>query len=155
MRLALESSITSRRLCQTDTLAEQLGQDALDELNEHEIATVHYLYGNGRVQAGELAEHPGRSRTTASRILRGLESKGAVDFFGWRGRLKASAIRFALLLSRTTIWPIREAAICHIPLADDTRDASWLYPVPSGRAFSACMYSLSELVFYKIPVRCP
>lgn len=40
MRLARESSITSRRLCQTDTLAEQLGQDALDGLNEYEIATV-------------------------------------------------------------------------------------------------------------------
>ena len=124
MRLTRENGFTSRRLCRTDTLAEQLGQDALDRLNEHEIATVQYLCGNGRVQAGELAEHLGRSRTTAGRILRGLESKGAVDFFGWRGRLKASAIRFALLLSRTTIWPIREAAISHIPLADDARNAS-------------------------------
>jgi hypothetical protein len=38
--------------------------------------------------------------------------------------LKTSVIHFALLLSRTTIWPMLEVAICHIPLAVDTRDAS-------------------------------
>ena len=96
MRLTLENSITSRRLRQTDALAEQLGQDAMDGLSEYEIAAVQYLYGNGRVRVGELAEYLERSRTTASRILRSLEGK---DIVVWHGTSKKDPSQYYTLRS--------------------------------------------------------
>ncbi len=80
--LTLENSITSRVLRRTDTLANSIGEDAFESLNEYELATMQYVYAKGRVSVGELKRYLNRSEKIARPTLKRLVEKGLLDWHG-------------------------------------------------------------------------
>ena len=82
VRLTLENSATSRVLRRGDSIASDIGEDALGALGEYELAALQYVYGKGRVTARELADHLGRSVKVSRPALKSLVKKGILDWYG-------------------------------------------------------------------------
>ena len=82
VRLTLENSATSRVLRRGDSIASDLGDDALGVLGEYELAALQYVYGRGRVTVKELSGHLGRSAKVARTALKSLSGKGILDRHG-------------------------------------------------------------------------
>jgi ATP-dependent DNA helicase RecG len=82
VQMVLENSITSRVLRTRDTMENALGQEALESLNENEMAAMRYVYARGQVSTKALAEYIGRSDKFARKTLRGLVSKNLLIWHG-------------------------------------------------------------------------
>lgn len=82
VRLTLENSATSRVLRRADSIASNLDEDVVSNLNEYEFAALQCVYGRGRVTVKEAADYLGRSTKVERIALRSLLGKGIVD---WRG----------------------------------------------------------------------
>ena len=82
VQLTLENSITSRVLRSQDALTSNIGQAAFESLNEYELAAMQYVYAKGRITVGELSGLLGRSVKVSRPTLKGLVSKGFIEWHG-------------------------------------------------------------------------
>ncbi|WP_371807463.1 ATP-binding protein [Adlercreutzia sp. ZJ141] len=80
--LTLENSISSRMLWRGGSLEEVVGVDALETLNEYEIAAVQLAMAHGRVTTKGLAERTGKGSKLFTRTLRGLVDKQILVWHG-------------------------------------------------------------------------
>ena len=83
VKLTLENNIVARSVRRREALDDKLSSESLATLSEYELAAVRLAFANGRVTAAELAEHIGRSKRTAIRVLKGLA--GEAGIFEWHG----------------------------------------------------------------------
>ncbi len=84
VQLTLENNIVARTLRQRDALEDRVPSRVLSDLGEYELAAVQIAFARGRVTASELAERIGRTRRSASSVLKGLgpEGRGVLDWHG-------------------------------------------------------------------------
>lgn len=82
VQLTLENSATSRVLRQIDTLETSVGEDVMDGLNGYEIVAVQLTMNRGRVSTKELRDHIEKGNSLCARILKGLASKGVLEWHG-------------------------------------------------------------------------
>lgn len=78
VQLTLENNIVARIVRRSEALEDRVSPEAIALLGEYELAAVRLAFTNGRVTARELAEHIGRDRRTASRLLSKLVGKGGI-----------------------------------------------------------------------------
>ena len=83
VRLTLENNIVARTVRRREALEDRLSPESMALLGEYELAVVRLAFANGKVTAAELAEHIGRSKRTAIRVLKGLA--GEAGIFEWHG----------------------------------------------------------------------
>lgn len=83
VQLTLENNIVARTVRRSEALEDRVSPEAIALLGEYELAAVRLAFTNGRVTARELAEHIGRDRRTASRLLGKLVGEGGV--LEWHG----------------------------------------------------------------------
>ena len=83
VKLTLENNIVARSVRRREALDDKLSSESLATLSEYELAAVRLAFANGKVTAAELAEHIGRSKRTAIRVLKGLA--GEAGIFEWHG----------------------------------------------------------------------
>ena len=83
VQLTLENNIVARTVRRHEALEDRLSVDRLAALNEHELTAVRLAFTNGKVTARELADRIGRTRRTATGVLKGLsESSGPLEWHG-------------------------------------------------------------------------
>ena len=85
VQLTLENNIVARTVRRGEALEDRISAEAIASLGDYELAAVRLAFTNGKVTARGLAEHIGRDRRTASRVL---------------GKLIGGAARVAWLLSK-------------------------------------------------------
>lgn len=83
VQLTLENNIVARTVRRSEALEDRVSPEAIASLGEYELAAVRLAFTNGKVTARELAEHIGRDRRTASRLLGKLVGEGGL--LEWHG----------------------------------------------------------------------
>lgn len=83
VQLTLENNIVARTVRRSEALEDRVSPEAIALLGEYELAAVRLAFTNGKVTARELAEHIGRDRRTASRLLGKLVGEGGL--LEWHG----------------------------------------------------------------------
>ena len=83
VQLTLENNIVARIVRRSEALEDRVSPEAIASLGEYELAAVRLAFTNGKVTARELAEHIGRDRRTASRLLGKLVGEGGL--LEWHG----------------------------------------------------------------------
>ena len=83
VRLTLENNIVARTVRRREALEDRLSPESMAPLGVYELAAVRLAFANGKVTAAELAEHIGRGRRTAIRVLKGLSKDGGL--LEWHG----------------------------------------------------------------------
>ena len=84
VQLTLENNIVARTLRQQHALEGRVPARALSDLGEYELAAVRIAFARGRVTASELAKRIGRTRRSASSVLKGLGTEGR-GVLAWHG----------------------------------------------------------------------
>lgn len=84
VQLTLENNIVARTLRQQHALEGRVPARALSDLGEYELAAVRIAFARGRVTASELAARIGRTRRSASGVLKGLGPEGR-GVLAWHG----------------------------------------------------------------------
>ena len=83
VKLTLENNIVARSARSCEALEDRLSQGLLAALTEYEFAAVRLAFANDKVTASDLAGSIGRSKRTATRVLKGLsDSGGALEWHG-------------------------------------------------------------------------
>ena len=83
VQLTLENNIVARTVRRSGALEDRLSAEAIASLGDYELAAVRLAFANGKVTARGLAEHIGRDRRTASRVLGKLIGEGGL--LEWHG----------------------------------------------------------------------
>lgn len=83
VQLTLENNIVARTVRRSEALEDRLSAEAIASLGDYELAAVRLAFTNGKVTARGLAEHIGRDRRTASRVLGKLIGEGGL--LEWHG----------------------------------------------------------------------
>lgn len=83
VQLTLENNIVARTARRREALESSLSEEAVSALDEYGLAAVRLAFANGRVTAKELAERVGRSKKTATRVLKDLA--GPDGLLEWHG----------------------------------------------------------------------
>ena len=83
VQLTLENNIVARTVRRSEALEDRLSAEAIASLGGYELAAVRLVFTNGKVTARGLAEHIGRDRRTASRVLGKLIGEGGL--LEWHG----------------------------------------------------------------------
>ncbi len=83
VQLTLENNIVARTVRRSETLEDRLSAEAIASLGDYELTAVRLAFTNGKVTARGLAEHIGRDRRTASRVLGKLI--GEEGLLEWHG----------------------------------------------------------------------
>lgn len=83
VQLTLENNIMARAVRRSEALEDRVSPEVIASLGEYELAAVRLAFANGKVTARELAEHIGRDRRTASRLLGKLVGEGGL--LEWHG----------------------------------------------------------------------
>ena len=83
VQLTLENNIVARTVRRSEALEDRVSPEVIASLGEYELAAVRLAFANGKVTARELAEHIGRDRRTASRLLGKLVGEGGL--LEWHG----------------------------------------------------------------------
>ena len=78
VQLTLENNIVARTVRRSEALEDRVSPEVIASLGEYELAAVRLAFTNGKVTARELAEHIGRDRRTASRLLGKLVGEGGI-----------------------------------------------------------------------------
>lgn len=78
VQLTLENNIVARTVRRSEALEDRVSPEVIASLGEYELAAVRLAFTNGKVTARELAEHIGRDRRTASRLLGKLVGEGGL-----------------------------------------------------------------------------
>lgn len=73
----------ARTVRRSEALEDRLSAEAIASLGDYELAAVRLAFTNGKVTARGLAEHIGRDRRTASRVLGKLIGEGGL--LEWHG----------------------------------------------------------------------
>ncbi len=79
----LENNIVARTVRRSEALEDRLSAEVIASLGDYEIAAVRLAFTNRKVTARGLAEHIGRDRRTASRVLGKLI--GEEGLLEWHG----------------------------------------------------------------------
>ena len=83
VQLTLENNIVARTVRRSEALEDRLSAEAIASLGDYELAAVRLAFTNGKVTARGLAEHIGRDRRTASRVLGKLiGERGLLEWHG-------------------------------------------------------------------------
>lgn len=83
VQLTLENNIVARTVRRSEALEDRLSAEAIASLGDYELTAVRLAFTNGKVTARGLAEHIGRDRRTASRVLGKLI--GEEGLLEWHG----------------------------------------------------------------------
>ncbi len=83
VQLTLENNIVARTVRRSEALEDRLSAEAIASLGDYELTAVRLAFTNGKVTARGLAEHIGRDRRTASRVLGKLIGEGGL--LEWHG----------------------------------------------------------------------
>lgn len=83
VQLTLENNIVARTVRRREALEDRLPPETASKLSEYELAAIRLAFANGKVTARELADHIGRNRRTANRVLDKLV-KGK-ELLEWHG----------------------------------------------------------------------
>lgn len=83
VQLTLENNIVARTVRRSEALEDRISAEAIASLADYELAAVRLAFTNGKVTARGLAEHIGRDRRTASRVLGKLIGEGGL--LEWHG----------------------------------------------------------------------
>ncbi len=82
VKLILENNIEHRTLRELEHIENILTQDVMSTLNQSEILVLQYLYTHKTISVKSVKDILNRSHITASRILKGLEQKGILTWYG-------------------------------------------------------------------------
>lgn len=82
VQLTLENSATSRVLRQFDSMEASIGQDAMERLNDYQIAAVQLAMGRGHVTTKELGARIDKGSSLCAKTLKGLAEMGILEWHG-------------------------------------------------------------------------
>lgn len=82
VQLSLENNIVARTLRQRDAIESLVSQETLDSLSEYELMAVQAAYARGKILPKDFASLIGRSQRSATRVLKGLASRGVLQWHG-------------------------------------------------------------------------
>ena len=82
VKLILENNIEHRTLRELEHIENILTEDIMNTLSQSEILVLQYLYTHKTISVKSVKEILNRSSITASRILKGLEQKGILTWYG-------------------------------------------------------------------------
>lgn len=82
VKLILENNIEHRTLRELEHIENILTEDVMNTLSRGEILVLQHLYTNETISVKVVKDILNRSHLTASRILKGLEKKGILTWYG-------------------------------------------------------------------------